>query len=100
MHTLGGVFIASLSLWYYFFRKAEAGQIVFLKIRAFAVSLLSVAVIGIGWELFEFSVDTFITFSKHDPVDTSSDLFFDAIGGTFAVFMFFLVYNKDKQINK
>lgn len=100
MHTLGGIFIASLSLWYYFFRKTEAAQIVSLKTRAFVVSFLSVAIIGIGWELFEFSVDTFITFSKHDPVDTSSDLFFDALGGILAVLMFFLVYNKDKQIKK
>jgi hypothetical protein len=100
MHTLGGIFIASFSLWYYFFSKAEAIQIVSLKIRVFMVSLLSIVVVGIGWELFEFSVDTFITLSRHDSVDTASDLFFDALGGSFAVLIFSLMYNRSKRIEK
>ncbi len=96
MHTLGGVWVGSFFLWYYFFRK-QTENFSRKKRLAFFVALSSVAVIGIGWELFEFSVDTFITLSQHDPVDTASDLFFDILGSVLAVFIFFLVYNKSKE---
>jgi hypothetical protein len=95
MHTLGGIFIGSFALWYYFFRK-DAPPRIPRKSFVFALSLASISVIGVGWELFEFSLDTFITLSRHDPVDTASDLFFDAFGSAAAVPLFFLVYNKSK----
>lgn len=101
MHTLGGVFVGSFSLWYYFLRKYSASQApVLQKSFVLLVSLASIAVVGVGWELFEFSIDKFVAFSRHDPVDTASDLFFDVVGSIIAVFIFFLVYNKDKQIEK
>lgn len=101
MHTLGGLFVGSFALQYYFLRKHSASQaLVSQKSFVFLLSLASIFVIGVGWELFEFSIDKFITLSRHDPVDTASDLFFDVVGSIIAVFIFFLVYNKDKQIEK
>lgn len=101
MHTLGGVWVGSMALWYYYFRKIPpTGIFVPRKSFVFALSLASISVIGVGWELFEFSVDTFITLSRHDPVDTASDLFFDAVGSILAVGIFFLVYNKSKRAGR
>ncbi len=98
MHTLGGIWVGSFALWYRFFRKGaplSAPQ----KSFVFLLSLAAISVIGVGWELFEFSVDKFIIFSVHDPVDTASDLFFDIVGSILAVFIFFLVYNGKQHDN-
>ncbi|MBI2120244.1 MAG: hypothetical protein HYT94_01310 [Parcubacteria group bacterium] len=108
MHTLGGAWVASFALWYRFYRNPapSAPLPVFPKIsalgevvcgKALATALSAVLVIGIGWELFEFSVDTFIAFSRHDPVDTASDIFFDVLGSIIAIFIFFLMYNRQKR---
>lgn len=99
MHTLGGIFVGSFSLWYYFSRKLKGGAATLDKSFVLALSLASVSVIGVGWELFEFSVDKFITLSRHDPIDTASDLFFDVAGSIVAVFIFFAVYNRSKLKN-
>ena len=66
----------------------------------FLLSLASVSVIGVGWELFEFSIDKFITFKIHDAVNTASDLFFDGVGSILAVFLFLAVYNVKRKIEK
>lgn len=97
MHTLGGLFVGSFGLWYYFFRKTIRTNDSSLptKTAALLVSFIAVAVIGIGWELFELSVDKFIAFSRHDPVDTASDLFFDTLGSVIALPFFFLMYRKN-----
>lgn len=101
MHTLGGIWVGSFSLWYCFFRKDSAEETLLpLKIHIFYISLATAFIVGAGWELFEFSVDTFITLSRHDPIDTASDLFFDVVGGTLAVIIFFLVYTIWKKVKK
>jgi hypothetical protein len=94
MHTLGGLWVGSCALWYWFFRKT--GNIFPVPQKSFvmAISLAAISVIGVGWEIFEFSVDTFITLSRHDPIDTGSDLFFDIAGATFSTIIFFCVYKK------
>lgn len=100
MHTLGGIWVGSFTLWYYFLRKKNSSIPAPNKPFVLVLSLASISVIGVGWELFEFSVDTLITLSQHDPVDTASDLFFDAVGSILAVFIFFLVYNRNKKIER
>lgn len=95
MHTLGGIWVGSFALWFYFFRKPTDDPSP-SKAFIFSISLAAISIIGVVWELFEFSVDKFITLSRHDPVDTASDLFFDVLGSIFAVFIFFLVYNRNK----
>lgn len=96
MHTLGGAWVTSFVLWYRFYRNNPKEALTPSKTSVVYLTLVSVLAVGIGWELFEFSVDTFISFSRHDPVDTSSDIFFDVLGSCFAVVIFFLVYNKHK----
>lgn len=86
MHFLGGFWVGGTIIWI-------LGT--FLK-RRFASTrggyLLSVVglamVIGLLWELFEFSIDTFITFHMNDIIDTLSDLSMDFLGATVAYVFF------------
>lgn len=93
MHTLGGIWVGSAALWLRYFRNAEAEKTELRTASILLFSLASVYCIGIGWELFEFSLDTFITFKIHNLMNTASDLFFDGAGSILAVFIFWAVYN-------
>lgn len=87
MHFLGGFFVALLGLWIYFFsgkkiKNSNAKTVVL-------ISFFTVLVIGILWEVFEFGIDTIITFMPHNRLDTLSDIFYD-ISGSFAGALYFL----------
>jgi len=95
MHTLGGIWVASSVLWIRYFRFSSLDALpVSKKSVIFLLALVSVYIVGGGWELFEFSMDKFITFALHDSWNTVSDLFFDGIGSVVAAFIFLSVYNK------
>jgi len=94
MHTLGGLWVASCALWLFHFRSLASEPIIApKKLSVFILALVAVYVIGGGWELFEFSLDKFITFKINDAVNTASDLFFDGVGSIVGVFLFLSVYN-------
>jgi len=93
MHTLGGIWVASAALWLLYFRDPSALKKELRASLLFPYSLVSVYLVGVGWELFEFSLDKFITFKIHDAMNTASDLFFDGVGSILAVFLFLAVYN-------
>jgi len=80
MHFLGGLWLGLISIYLFSFKDFSFQSI--LKIS------LIVLLIGIGWEIFEVLIDNFITQSSFDFVDTMSDLFFDVLGGLFAVWYF------------
>jgi|SRR3989344_3070127 len=75
MHFLGGVFIGLLSL------------AIFPR-RPVLTAFLGVLAIGALWEIFEFSLDTFITYNPHNLLDTLSDIAFDLTGGLSAALYF------------
>jgi len=100
MHTLGGIWVGSVALWLRYFRNEGAEKVVLSKVAVSLFSVASVYVVGIGWELFEFSLDKFITFKIHDMTNTASDLFFDGVGSILAVFIFMVVYNVNRKIEK
>jgi len=50
----------------------------------YGVSIISVIIVGIFWELFEFSLDTFVVFQSNDTIDTLSDLAMDVAGALLA----------------
>ncbi len=98
MHTLGGLWVASSVLWLRYFRVSFAEiSITPKKFSIFLLALFSVYIVGGGWELFEFSMDKFITFAIHNSMNTVSDLFFDGIGGIIAAFLFLSVYTMSKK---
>jgi len=91
MHFLGGLWIALLGFYLFLsknqsFRlssepKALAGAII--KI------LLFVLLVGVGWEVFEISVNDVLARNPFNALDTFSDIFFDLSGGTLATLYFF-----------
>jgi hypothetical protein len=100
MHTLGGVWVSGTVLWIWYFRNADGEKKELHLPFVFLFALASVYIVGVGWELFEFSLDKFITFKIHDMVNTGSDLFFDGVGSIFAVLIFWVVYNGIKKKEK
>lgn len=80
MHFLGGFWVGLLALYIF-----EPSRIYFKSI--FHVLLL-VFFIGVGWEVFEIFVDKVVTQNSFNLTDTLSDMFFDLLGGVFAIFYF------------
>ena len=81
MHTLGGLWLGLLA--FYFFSPNKISTKLVLQILFF------VLLIGLGWEVFEFIVGKVIVKNGLDILDTSSDLFFDLVGGGLSILYFF-----------
>ena len=73
VHFLGGLWIGLLGFYILLIKKNSSHEI--FKI------LLFVLCIGIGWEVFEVLVNDVITRNPFDYLDTTSDIFFDILGG-------------------
>ncbi len=87
MHFFGGFFIGLLGSWmilYGYFRNRPS----FLrtKVSFFTVVILSVCIVGIGWEIFEYILHLNVFQSGAlNILDTLSDLCFDTAGGLVAI---------------
>lgn len=91
MHFIGGIFVCLLSLVVYisYFLKKDSTS----SFRRFLfIGVISTFIIAVLWEVFEFSLDTFIIIKRQNIFDTISDLFF-GLGGSFAATLYF-GYNK------
>ncbi len=97
MHFLGGIFIGLLSLSVYmsYFIKEET---VLTLGKIFWIAFISALIVGVAWELFEFSLDTFITFKVHYLPDTLSDLCFDMTGAMTAA-LYYLYFGRKFNLN-
>lgn len=102
LHFLGGAFVGSF-VWY-IGEKSERLNLFYEDfLRNLFVFLGSAALVGIGWEFFEFFYDWFFVYGGRvtSPIfqiaqvsmaDTMADLFFDLVGGAaIAVFRFLKV---------
>ena len=78
LHILGGVWAG---LWV-----ATAGEFFSIRLSIWHI-VLSVLLIGIGWEVFEYVFDMKGSAFMSYPVDTAKDLIADCIGGVIAVFI-------------
>ncbi len=94
MHFLGGLWIGLASLWIYLF----SGY--FDSFKSFKnkdwetiliISILSVFVVGVGWEIFEFIFE--IDFSNNYIWDTTSDLIMDFVGSFVAASVIMFISN-------
>jgi uncharacterized membrane protein YjdF len=88
MHLLGGAWVALMTLFLYerstFFQEGRHNPF-FLAILVVASTLS----IGLGWELFELSAQTWIERATHaDLADTLADLVNDLVGALVAVWFF------------
>ena len=76
MHFSGGIFLGLLFTYLLLrFHKDTWSK------KQLWQGLLFVFLIGFGWEIFEFSIDTFISSVQQLPMDSLSDLCFDLAGG-------------------
>lgn len=95
MHFLGGLWIGLMVLWIYYlsgyFKKIKKD-----KSFIFLLSFLSVLIVGISWEIFEYLFE--IVFSNNYISDTSLDLIMDILGGLVASIVL-LVLNKKSILN-
>jgi uncharacterized membrane protein len=83
MHVVGGLWLAFIALAYYYSsRLAEPKP--HGDPSALIIGVIFAFMIGLAWELFEFSMDTFMAFSPHNMSDTLNDLLNDMIGAVFA----------------
>lgn len=90
MHFLGGVFLAFLGAFLFdsFLKKVNT------KTYFFWI-LCIVCIIGVGWEVFEFSVQEIVKIKELANIpDSFSDLFFDILGGIMGTF--FVIHEKNK----
>jgi len=86
MHFLAGFWVCGMVLWVCFFSGSAKISRPIRKSRAYLTALGITFLIGLSWELFEFSLDTFIVFQQNDLVDTMSDLGMDMLGALSASF--------------
>ena len=81
MHFLGGLWVGIIILWLYYYsgyikRPIESKKYVFW------LSVISVIIVGLGWEIFEFIIE--VDFSNNYVGDTLLDLIMDTIGAVVA----------------
>ena len=88
MHFLGGLWVGLFALaWYYRspLPRAKDKSTIFV----FALAVSATLSVGLHWELFELSAQTFIErASVHDMVDTLADLSNDLFGALVAIGVF------------
>lgn len=97
MHFLGGFWVGGMALWFYFFNTRINEKLAASsrtgKLLLYFAAVLAVSVV---WELFEFSLDTFVVSRTNDIMDTLSDLFMDTLGAASILTYFF--YGKYRNI--
>ncbi len=105
MHFLGGAWLAFAAAWFVFYSKKAKD--IRLPAPVFLIAAVSfAALVGVGWEIFEFCVD-FVTgkgavagFNQIGLQDTMGDLFFDLLGGLLAGLAFIRGFKKEFKKNE
>ncbi len=100
MHALGGLWVALTTLFIYKYRRTTYEDISRPK-KMLIVALISVLIVGVAWELFEFGMETIGTLDLANPIDSLSDICFDLGGGIVGALYFISSYERViKSINK
>ncbi len=100
MHTLGGVWVALAGLFVFKYRRITHEDISKPQ-KLFFISLMSVIVVGVLWEVFEFGVQTTGIVELANLTDSFSDVCFDLLGGILGTLYFIHRYERViKSIDK
>ena len=93
MHFLGGLFVGLSALWFFF----QSGYVRINQSiwNIIIVSVSSIILIGVGWEIFEVMAG--VPIIGNYILDTATDLVMDVIGVTVATFVFTKIYAKMNQ---
>jgi hypothetical protein len=89
MHFLGGFWVGLFAL--YMTRAEKISRPVVLRV------MISVIVIGVGWEIFELMVDKVISRNAFNILDSTADLFFDSAGGAAAVLYYLKNFGRSER---
>jgi hypothetical protein len=94
MHILGGFWVALTSLAiYYALPKCDEKDCSTMFI--FSLAIASALLVGLIWEVFEFSVDSIVSSFVTKPADIIKDLADDLVGGLLGAVLFITKeYNK------
>ncbi len=92
MHFIGGVWLGVVFVWLCAFRKLPLTLNFPFVLRL----ILSVLIVGVGWEVFEYYFINYMAQNNFDVVDTVSDLVLDISGGLLA--STYLLYKHKKII--
>ena len=87
MHIMGGLWVALMSLVIYYhtdYFKRKDRSVAFVISFALATTMI----IGLFWEVFEFSVEHFVKLNDNGLLDTLKDLVDDLIGASIATAIF------------
>jgi hypothetical protein len=101
MHFLGGVFIGLATLYVYYASSYITPQHASF-ISRLIIALGGVALIGIFWEFFEYTLYAYVSpdtataklYLTQGLPDTLGDLFADLSGGVFATILFSTLWHK------
>lgn len=92
VHILGGIFIGGVALWIFYFSKyfkIDKSK----EINVFLISLITVLVAGIFWEIFEFNIGaTLLADIKTYRIDTMVDMISN-IFGAIIISLYFIYKN-------
>ena len=93
MHFLGGFVVALFFIWFFFYSNYIEKQNWHWYVLLIIISG-STLLIGVGWEFFEFLIDTLLSkkiganLAQLTLADTMLDLLMDIFGSLFASIMF------------
>ena len=98
LHFLGGLWVGLSSIWYIYFSGFSGKFTVKLNKRnLLTVSIASVIVICVLWEIFEIYAGV-LSFVENYPLDTSTDLLMDTLGAAVASVYTALKFKNNQQI--
>lgn len=95
-HFIGGVFGGLFVIWFFYYSGYAKGFRIdrILKNRV-AVSVFSVFVVAVLWEVYEYILGPFDTYLNY-PLDTSKDI----VVGSFGAFLSSVFYTKSRKTNE
>jgi len=97
MHFLGGAWVAITVIWLLFFSEFSAVKTHSKSpapTRLSSVAIISAIIVGVGWEIFEYTTGVTLVSEANYATDTASDLLMDIIGAFSAAL--FVVWNEKK----
>ena len=100
MHFFGGFWMAMFFVWLYHSKISQLPS----YLIAFLITLSFVALIGVFWEFLEFFYDVFVSskgyygYMQLSAADTITDLFFDLVGGSALLGIYFLLKSKTDKL--
>lgn len=98
MHFLGGFWIGGVALWYFF----SSGRTSIFKNNKnyLLVSVITILVVGLSWEVFEIGVDFATGLYTYQYLDGFYDMVMGTLGATGVAYLYILKLNSKYEQQK